>query len=385
MTGLPGGPPGSAGSSGSSGSPGSAGSAGSSGPWWRAFPALETWIPCGTALHPVRWEDGRLSLPAHPDIEGELVFAAMGGDKAACVDVAEAWRRHAGDLGVLALGPRGPADDVDVTWDDVEDFRSGSPSKYRRPSSGTMTARVVPGSQPMRPARRQAASPAPPPPGGARPFRTGGPPRLSPGLGPPVPAAWREELERTRAQRLDILLLFALGPAFQMLLSGVVAATWASGGARAAERRAHRPALEAALTGRLALAAAEWLGIDPDQVDARLHEGTGWGSLELSGTGGARYLRAALPAGWLAEVWACGLAVVDGHLVVAVQRAAWPDATVLAVPEPGCDPVLLTARAATDTGTPGDRAHWETSGTQAGPAGERGGPAGPPRGEADPS
>ncbi len=373
MTGLPGGPSGSSGSS------------GSSGPWWRALPALETWIPCGTALHPIRWEDGRLSLPAHPDIEGELVFAAMGGEKAACVDVAEAWRRRAGDLGVLALGPRGPADDVDVTWDDVEEFRSGSPNVYRWPSSGTRAARVVPRSQPMRSARRQGASPALPPPGGTRPFRTGGPPRLSPGLGHPVPAARREELERTRAQRLDILLLFALGPAFQMLLSGMVAATWAGGGARAAERRAHRPALEAALTGRLALAAAEWLGIDPDQVDAQLHEGTGWGCLELSGTGGARYLRAALPAGWLAEVWACGLAVLDGHLVVAVQRAAWPDATVLAVPEPGCDPVVLTARAAGDTGTPGDRAHWETSGTQAGPGGERGGPPGPPRGEADPS
>src|SRR5208283_317273 len=159
------------------------------------------------------------------------------------------------------------------------EFRSGSPNIYRWPSSGTMAARVVPRSQPMRSAWRQAASPAPPPPGGTRPFRTGGPPRLSPGLGPPVPAAWREELERTRAQRLDILLLFALGPAFQMLLSGMVAATWAGGGARAAERRAHRPALEAALTGRLALGAAEWLGIDPDQVDARLHEGTGGGSL----------------------------------------------------------------------------------------------------------
>ena len=334
-------------------------------------------------MHPVRWDDGRLSLPAHPDIEGELVFAAMGGEKAACVDVAEAWRRHAGDLGVLALGPRGPADNVDVTWDDVEESRSGSPNRYRRPSSGTGAPRVVPRSQPMRSARRQGAGPALPPPGGTRPFAAGGPPRLSPGLGHLVPAARREELERTRAQRLDILFLFALGPAFQMLLSEMVAATWA--GARAAERRAHRPALEAALTGRLALAAAEWLGIDPDQVDARLHEGTGWGSLELTGTGGARYLRAALPAGWLAEVWACGLAVLDGHLVVAIQRAAWPDATVLAVPGPGCDPVPLTARAAGDTGTPGDRAHWETSGTRAGPAGERGGPPGPRRGEADPS
>ena len=68
----------------------------------------------------------------------------------------------------------------------------------------------------------------------------------------------------------------------------------------------------------------------------------------MTGTGGARHLRAALPGGWLATVWTCGLAVADGHLVVAVQRAEWPDAVVLAVRQPGRDPVVLSVRAAED-------------------------------------
>ena len=54
----------------------------------------------------------------------------------------------------------------------------------------------------------------------------------------------------------------------------------------------------------------------------------------------------ALPVGWLASVWAAGLAVTAGHLIVAVTEAAWPDATVLGVPEPGADPVILKLTAA---------------------------------------
>jgi hypothetical protein len=105
----------------------------------------------------------------------------------------------------------------------------------------------------------------------------------------------------------------------------------------------------AALAGRLAPAAAAWLGIDPDLVDVVPHDGPGWGRLDLRGAGSERRLSAALPVGWLASVWAAGLAVTDGHLVVEVTEAAWPDAAVLGVPEPGADPVTLNVRA-TDGG-----------------------------------
>lgn len=97
-------------------------------------------------MHPVRWEDGAFSLPAHPDAEGELVLAALGGEKAGCVELAEAWGRHADDLGILAVGPRSAADTITVTWQDVEEFRcgpSGGPPRVhrvpRRAGPGRMT------------------------------------------------------------------------------------------------------------------------------------------------------------------------------------------------------------------------------------------------------
>ena len=48
------------------------------------------------------------------------MLAALGGEKARCVEVAQAWGRHAEDLSVLAIGPRGPADEIAVSWDDVD-------------------------------------------------------------------------------------------------------------------------------------------------------------------------------------------------------------------------------------------------------------------------
>jgi hypothetical protein len=99
------------------------------------------------------------------------------------------------------------------------------------------------------------------------------------------------------------------------------------------------------LTGRFALAAQDWVGIDADAVTVTPHEGDGWGTLEVSGTGRSRRLRAALPFGWLAEVWAGGLAVVGGHLVVAVERHGYPLARVLALTAPDAEPVSVDVRA----------------------------------------
>jgi hypothetical protein len=308
--------------------------------WWRALPAAETWVPCGDGTHPVRWAAGQLSLPAHGDAEAEAVLAALGGEKAACLEVADAWHRHAADLAVLAVGPRAPDDDVGVSWEDVQEFREsrlgfGMPRRLpggRMSGTGSALAGGRVGSRPMIRAGRLV--------GGMGGFG---------GVGPPP------ELERLRAERLELLTLLALGPAFQLALSGTVAASFAPGGSRVAEVPDHRPELEVALAGRLALAAQAWLGVDPDLVDVRLPEGTsGWGELELAGSAAGRRLHAALPVAWLATVWAPGLAVVGGHLVVAVEQAAHPEATVLAVAAPGRDPVRLTVRA-----TGGEPAHWE--------------------------
>lgn len=152
---------------------------------------------------------------------------------------------------------------------------------------------------------------------------------------------------RRQQRRVEVLELLSLGPALQFRLSGAVCAAWA-GPDRAAERAAHRPELAAALTGRFAPAAAEWLGIDQDAVTVAPHEGDGWGSVELTGTGRDRRLRATLPVSWLAGVWACGLAVVDGHLVVAVDEPGYPEARVLGLAAPAATPVTFTVRGEAD-------------------------------------
>ena len=90
------------------------------GPWFTSLPPCETLVPCGQDRHGVRWEAGEFRLPSHADPEAELVLAALGGDKARCVEIAGAWRRHTADLTVLGLGPRSAADEVAVSWDDVD-------------------------------------------------------------------------------------------------------------------------------------------------------------------------------------------------------------------------------------------------------------------------
>ncbi|HLX46739.1 MAG TPA: hypothetical protein VKS82_00220 [Streptosporangiaceae bacterium] len=323
--------------------------------WWQALPPAEATIQCGEREHVLRWADGALTLPAHPDAEAELVLGALGGQSAACVEAAGMWGRHSDDLDVLALGPRSAVDRVTITRDEL----------------GWARAHVLPA----------PGGPAGPPPGAAgsgaqqayqsrlittligtagvrasvSPFGTAaaGSPGQIAGPAFVFQASPDPDTRRSRVSRIELLSLFALGPPFQMRLTGAVAASL-DGQTRAA----NRPRLAAALTGRLAPAAGEWLGIDPDRVTAAVHEGPGWGSLELTGTGEGRGLRASLPLSWLARVWACGLAVAGGHLVVAVRAARWPDAEVLALPEPGTEPVVLRLRGSLPDGEAHDGPRW---------------------------
>lgn len=157
----------------------------------------------------------------------------------------------------------------------------------------------------------------------------------------------RRELQRSIT---DLVTLLALGPGLAFRLSGQVAAAHA-----ARPTPENRPALAAAIQGRLALLADDWLGVDPDHVVVMPHEPGEPGTVELTGTGERLRLRlrARLPAEWLASVWACGLGLVDQHLVLATIRPGWPDAQVLALPWPGKDPVLLDVHGTADeTGLP---------------------------------
>jgi len=299
------------------------------GAWFTSLPPCETLVPCGQGQHYVRWEAGELRLASHADPEAELVLAALGGEKARCVEIAEAWRRHAADLTVLSIGPRSPADEVAVTWDDVDTAAQAT----RGGGWGGFGPRMP----------RLASAPT------AAMAR----------------AAIRHQQHQREAgeasqRRLDMLSLLALGTGFQLRLSGQVVAAYADRLDEPGEPgRTVRSVLTAALDGRLAPVAERWLGIDPDQVEVSLHRGAGWGSVELTGQGGQRRLRVSLPAWWLARVWASGLALTGHHLVVAVERAGWPDARVLALRAPGAEPVSLSAHAVSHASGAADAPHWE--------------------------
>jgi len=288
-------------------------------------------VPCGQGRHAVRWEAGELRLASHADLEAELVLVALGGEKARCVEIAEAWRRHTADLTVLGLGPRSAADEVAVSWDDVDAAAEA--------------------------ARGGAGGP------GRWGWRLASPPRAAMARAAIRHQQYQEEAGDASQRRLDMLSLLALGTGFQVRLIGQVIAAHAD---RLDEPDEHgysiRPALKAALAGRVALVAEQWLGIDPDQVEVSLHSPRSeqsWGSVELTGRGEQRRLLVSLPAWWLARVWACGLALTGRHLVVAVERAGWPDAQVLALRAPGAEPVSLSAHAAGHPSGAADAPHWE--------------------------
>ncbi len=383
-------------------------------PWWAGLPPAQAEVSCGEQTHRLLWAEGRLTAADHPDAEGELVLAALGGDRSECVDLVGWWGGRRDDLEVLAVGPRSAADELTLTPENVTGSGLGqgwvayaplaartfplhavAPWAQRLPGGmavyGAMLRALDPTTVMRRrvamrataAARRQLAAGRSPyaGTGGASFVRTGHVSSVRTGrmrsvtgrvssvrtgrllASMPGRPQIRDEMQRATARRRELFSLLALGPEFQLRLCATVAAAWADGGSRAGERDAARPALVAALAGRLAPAAQAWLGVDPGRVDVSLHEGAGWGRLAVSGTGRERRLSAALPVGWLASVWAAGLAVTAGHLVVAVTAAAWPDATVLGVPEPGADPVILNVRA--------EGSNWTASQRGAAPPGLR--------------
>jgi hypothetical protein len=308
-------------------------------PWWAAFAPAETRIGCGSGKHQMRWADGRLQAVAHPDAEGELVLAALGGDTTPCLDLARAWGEHSDDLTALAIGPRSAADKLTFgaeALDEIEQARSAPASGRSAASAGSFTSQVIRHSTTLRATGGHSASF-----GSVRARRTG-PLRPRPAIPRGMRMHWfGHEPDPARA---ELLWLLSLGAPFQLRLSGAVAHAWSAEGPRGRHRGQAGPALTAALTGRLAPPAGGWAGIDPAAVDATIHDGDGWGEIGEARTAGERRLRAQLPIGWLARVWAPGLAVVGGHLVVAVTHAAWPAAEVVALPGLGRKPVELSVR-----------------------------------------
>jgi hypothetical protein len=317
-------------------------------PWWAALGPAQATVTCGADQHTLRWSDGALTAADHRDADSELVFGALGGDLPRCLELVRAWGEHDDDLKVLALAPRSPADGLTVTAADADELRTslgGHASvlsyggglravlargrrgyRFRPPARRTAAFRAFSAANILR--RRRSAL------AGFSAHSTHG--LIQSGSRPMVATA-----DPRLIRYADLFALLALGTPVQLRLAATVAAAW-SAPRPGRDQAAARPALAAALTGRLAPAAAAWLNLDPDAVEAGVADGDGWGELALDGDG--RRLTAALPAGWLASVWAAGLTVVDRRLVVAVTDATWPDAEVLAVDRPGRAPEPVRVR-----------------------------------------
>lgn len=338
--------------------------------WWAAFGPADTPVQCGDGKHRLRWADGTLQAVDHPDAEGELVLGALGGDTSPCLDLIAAWGKHCDDLAVLAIGPRSASDQLTIPASAVDEMTAASGGqgqvyhglgnpRLRLGWSGGGFIRRGPGARAVIYASHSGGS--------KRPIRRIPAPMLNRAIavrrtrmvpvsglvhGWAAPFAWRGGFEPDEG-RAELVRLLALGPPFQFRLSAAVAHAWSADGENAGRAERARPALTAALAGRLAPAAMDWLDIAQEEVNASVHDGTGWGDFALIETGGIARLQARLPVGWLASVWAPGFAVVDRHLVVSVLDAAWPTARVLAVRSPGRDPAEQTIR--------NDQGHWSVT------------------------
>ena len=78
--------------------------------WFSGMPAASASVECGGETHTVQWRDGGFHIPAHgdpPDLEAERALAALAGEPCRCLELFDAWERHAADPQVLVLGPRG--------------------------------------------------------------------------------------------------------------------------------------------------------------------------------------------------------------------------------------------------------------------------------------
>lgn len=267
-------------------------------PWWLGLDPAQTTVRCGEDVHRLRWEAGALHALDHEDPESERALAALGGQRCTCVEVLEAWSRHAGNPRVLVLASRGPVDPLAAQADWTAQL--GTLPRGAMPSAAS-PPRTRPRQFLRRPAHRRAGAaasawtsyaPTIPPPAGRLPLRS--------------------------QSESELIALLGLGEGVQDRLVATVASSWARRfeEGETAVREA-RPTLHASMHGRLAAAVRSWLGrldvdVELDLIDARRPP-------TLTEVGGV--VRAELPFAWHAEVWSRGLAIVFGRLCLGASTA----------------------------------------------------------------
>jgi hypothetical protein len=135
-----------------------------------------------------------------------------------------------------------------------------------------------------------------------------------------------------------VRLLAVAGP-FADRLVATVAATWVERlKAYPEDSSKHMPALKTALYGRVAASVRTWLGAPrlPLHVDMLGEDENPSATRDDAG------IHVSVPFSWIAEVWARGLAVLLGRLVLAVEDVAENRMTLLAVSPDFGEPAPVT-------------------------------------------
>jgi hypothetical protein len=287
--------------------------------WWTGIPAAELPVDCGGATHRLRWAEGALDALDHADVTGERTLAALGGQSHRCIEIFEAWIRHADDLDVLLLGSRGPGDLLPTIGnDDVAQrgrtSRTSAVGGFARTSARFQSVSMTQNQSSL--SHRRLASPA----------RSG-----------------RGWVSATSDPADEVAMLLALGAGLPHRLVATVAAGWAERLEHGDDRvPAAMPALRAALYGRALAAVRVWLddaGLDVD-VSMCSPDSPSIAGRDVDG------VRLTLPFSWLTDVWAKGFATIAGRFCLAATPDG-PDRWTLSAIAPDFGPlraVVVDAR-----------------------------------------
>jgi hypothetical protein len=277
--------------------------------WWAGVPPVELAVTCAGQTHRLRWTHGELDTPDHADPSGERALAALGGQPHRCIEIIDAWARHADDLDMLLLASRGPSDPILTTDHDNAGPRGGMSfaGGGARIRSGPRHVAAARASMITTRSQRWIASFA----------RSGAVPA-------PLPLDGGDE----------VTTLLTLGSGLPHRLVATVAATWAARLEQGDDRaQAAMPALHAALYGRAVAAARVWLDDADLDADATMCPP----DAQATATRELGRVRLALPFSWLTDVWARGLATVAGRFCLAATLAG-PDRWTLSTIGPDFGP-----------------------------------------------
>jgi hypothetical protein len=271
------------------------------------MPPAEAQVSCGGREHRLRWAAGELLALDHSDAEGERILSVLGGQHCPCLDAMDAWASHADDLRVLVLASRGPVDPVPVPIMDPVPGR-----RLVSSGGGVLRARGGFGGPPAYrggPVHRGGPASRDPEEGLAALLGLGGP--MQDRLTATVVAAWRERLRASAAG--------GAGRAAEGAAEGD------EGDAEGAAAVAGvRPALHAALYGRVTAALRAWTGRPDLRVGLTMISEAQRPALTSDADG----IAVELPLGWLIDVWAKGLCTFWGRfcLAAAPAEAGWAEA-----------------------------------------------------------